>query len=203
MLHASELREDTALDAREVTALKAAFRQNRAAIEGLTCQMRQAVISPSRDQPVVSEAEVAYLAPDTLLIDYEGEAFVLIERTRLTQLIPGEDEVEVSSLDPDQPAMETMLRELFNGRIDQLPGGYDERIYGLPDAYRVVLTLEPGEDPHLPTMIEVELATDSLDVRHVALTFPQGYGMRFEFRAYDKSVVPDAAYLEPFRQRHE
>jgi len=195
--------EGKLLSDEKVVVLKERFKESRAQILGLTCKMRQAVSSPSRDEPVVAEADVFYLAPDDLLIDYEDEAFVLMQRTRFTQLEPGDDEVETKPLDPDHPTMETMLRELFTGRIDELQGSYDERIEQLPDGYRVVLELKPGEDPHMPAAILVEMEADSLDVRSVALRFPRGFGMSFDFFDYDKTAVPEATFFETFLARYE
>lgn len=185
----------------EVKTLKASFQQSHEASPGFTCRMIQQVISPVREEPIVSQAKLHYRAPGMLYISYDQDAYLLVIDDRVYQKTKDMKSAQSVELPKDRLTLEAMLLCMFSGDIRTINSAYTENFTELSQHYQITHQLKLGEDQHQPQSVIVTLDKNSLLVESIELHFPRDFGVNLTFSNYRMDMIPDVTLFEHLRDK--
>jgi len=190
----------TPLSADKATALRSRFENRQKETRTWSASFTQTLALKGLQQPIVSEGQIRFRAPDQLRIDFSKPAgeFALAVGDQLFLQKPGKPIAE-KSLSKDSAGKPFLsLLGLLQGRPPENEDSFDVTVSRDDDRYLIVLTRKTGASGRLPKRISNSVGADSMEVQETVVELPNGGTLTYAFRNPSRNTsLPAAAFTPP------
>jgi len=200
LLAASLAPAATPLSAEKADALRTRFENRQKETRTWSAGFTQTLALKGLREPVVSEGQIRFRAPDALRIDFSKPAgeFALAVGDQLFLQKPGKPVAE-KSLSKDSAGKPFLsLLGLLQGRPPENEESFEVAVSRDEDRYLIVLTRKTGASGRLPKKITNTVGAESMEVQETVVELPNGGTLTYTFRNPSRnSPLPNAAFTPP------
>lgn len=176
----------------EARGLEQRFIKTQKATRTLRTDFEQVIRMPGMREPVVSKGEFFYRAPDELRVTFTepaGDSLLLRSET-LEISRGGKTPAKKPASDRAARAL-VALRNVLRGLPESAENQMNHQIAREGDEF--IVTITPAvRSPQMPEKIENRVAADSLLLRAMTITLPQGIFLEYRFSNPRRDAPADA-----------
>lgn len=190
----------TPLSADKANALRTRFENRQKETRTWSAAFTQTLALKGLKEPIVSEGQIRFRAPDALRIDFSKPAgeFALAVGDQLFLQKPGKSVAEKSLSKDSAGKPFASLLGLLQGRPPENEESFDVAVSREDDRYLIVLTRKAGASGRLPKKITNTVGADSMEVQETVVELPNGGTLTYSFRNPARNTsLPAAAFTPP------